>query len=288
MHQAFANEPRREEEIPRSNQVFNALADYSAFSTANFCDGLPRLHAQQYSMSNSAVFDDSMYQVSCGISSHEAMTSANHPQHTYQFAPTAQLYNSNSSPTSIGYQNGLTWYGKHQSIHEPFNDVPTSSYDPRDLTLASTMPSVSPLDGATLPPSDFDSPTNDSVLGFGRLSIVDGIRFEELPSMQDFEIKKELGSDYASSKHSDDEEGDGIELFDATDDRIIDEPYAKLIFRALMAAPGHSMALQEIYQWFGENTDKCKPGQNGWRNSIRHNLSMNAVSLPIAPFDDTF
>lgn len=56
-------------------------------------------------------------------------------------------------------------------------------------------------------------------------------------------------------------------------------PYAQLIYRALMAQPDYSMTLQEIYQWFQQNTDKCKPGQRGWMNSIRHNLSMNAVSL---------
>ncbi|PCD46250.1 hypothetical protein AU210_001658 [Fusarium oxysporum f. sp. radicis-cucumerinum] len=67
-----------------------------------------------------------------------------------------------------------------------------------------------------------------------------------------------------------------------------DEPYAKLLYRALMSVPDHAMTLQEIYQWFRENTDKDikkdksekRPGKNaeGWQNSIRHNLSMNDVS----------
>ncbi|RBQ69048.1 hypothetical protein FVER14953_00384 [Fusarium verticillioides] len=64
-----------------------------------------------------------------------------------------------------------------------------------------------------------------------------------------------------------------------------DEPYAKLLYRALMSVPEHAMTLQEIYQWFRDNTDKDikkdksekRPGKNaeGWQNSIRHNLSMN-------------
>jgi hypothetical protein len=58
-----------------------------------------------------------------------------------------------------------------------------------------------------------------------------------------------------------------------------DEPYAKLIYRALMSAPNHSMVLQEIYQWFRENTVKGSSDTKGWMNSIRHNLSMNAVRL---------
>lgn len=64
-----------------------------------------------------------------------------------------------------------------------------------------------------------------------------------------------------------------------------DEPYAQLIYRALLSRPEHSMTLQEIYQWFRENTDKIKgrdkitgKENKGWQNSIRHNLSMNMVS----------
>ncbi|KAK0732447.1 hypothetical protein B0T21DRAFT_291116 [Apiosordaria backusii] len=54
-----------------------------------------------------------------------------------------------------------------------------------------------------------------------------------------------------------------------------EEPYAKLIYRAFMSKPSHAMTLQEIYQWFRENTDKGKDETKGWQNSIRHNLSMN-------------
>jgi hypothetical protein len=58
-----------------------------------------------------------------------------------------------------------------------------------------------------------------------------------------------------------------------------EEPYAQLIFKALMSAPGHKMALKEIYDWFRKYTNKWKNSDTkGWQNSIRHNLSMNAVS----------
>ncbi|PNH50258.1 hypothetical protein VD0003_g6906 [Verticillium dahliae] len=54
------------------------------------------------------------------------------------------------------------------------------------------------------------------------------------------------------------------------------EPYARLIYRAFMSVPTHAMTLQEIYEWFRVNTDKANsPGKDGWKNSIRHNLSMN-------------
>ncbi|KAI9894111.1 MAG: hypothetical protein M1814_004882 [Vezdaea aestivalis] len=59
-----------------------------------------------------------------------------------------------------------------------------------------------------------------------------------------------------------------------------DEPYARLIYRALMSAPGNQMVLKDIYAWFIRNTDKPnqKNGSDkGWQNSIRHNLSMNGA-----------
>lgn len=58
-----------------------------------------------------------------------------------------------------------------------------------------------------------------------------------------------------------------------------DEPYAQLIYRAFMSRQNKSMTLQEIYQWFRENTDKGKSEGKGWQNSIRHNLSMNGVRV---------
>ncbi|KAK3299805.1 uncharacterized protein B0H64DRAFT_369138 [Chaetomium fimeti] len=52
-------------------------------------------------------------------------------------------------------------------------------------------------------------------------------------------------------------------------------PYAQLIYRAFLSTSRQAMTLQEIYQWFRENTDRGKSTNKGWQNSIRHNLSMN-------------
>lgn len=62
------------------------------------------------------------------------------------------------------------------------------------------------------------------------------------------------------------------------DDCETSEPYAKLIWRALLSAPGHGMVLRQIYEWFIKHTDKGDETSKGWQNSIRHNLSMNGVS----------
>lgn len=62
-----------------------------------------------------------------------------------------------------------------------------------------------------------------------------------------------------------------------------EQPYAQLIYRALKEAPGHTMILRDIYDWFKKNTEKAADKETkGWQNSIRHNLSMNGVRLPCA------
>jgi hypothetical protein len=66
------------------------------------------------------------------------------------------------------------------------------------------------------------------------------------------------------------------------DGGVIDkeQPYAQLIYQALLNAPNKTMILRDIYEWFKSNTDKASASETkGWQNSIRHNLSMNGVSI---------
>ena len=64
------------------------------------------------------------------------------------------------------------------------------------------------------------------------------------------------------------------------DEKLGDMPYAKLIYQALIGAKGHRLVLRDIYKWIESNTEKAlDPAFRGWQNSVRHNLSMNGVSL---------
>ncbi|KAF2844628.1 hypothetical protein T440DRAFT_523327 [Plenodomus tracheiphilus IPT5] len=57
-----------------------------------------------------------------------------------------------------------------------------------------------------------------------------------------------------------------------------EQPYAQLIYQALLHAEGHTMILRDIYDWFKKYTDKAAASETkGWQNSIRHNLSMNGA-----------
>lgn len=58
-----------------------------------------------------------------------------------------------------------------------------------------------------------------------------------------------------------------------------DIPYSRLIETALRQSPDNKLSLQGIYRWFRENTLRGQDKSKGWQNSIRHNLSMNAVCI---------
>ena len=61
--------------------------------------------------------------------------------------------------------------------------------------------------------------------------------------------------------------------------------YAQLLWRCLKEAPEHTMTLKELYDWVREHSQKAKdPKNRGWQNSVRHNLSMNAVSATTHEF----
>ncbi|KAI0004692.1 hypothetical protein F4779DRAFT_633914 [Xylariaceae sp. FL0662B] len=96
------------------------------------------------------------------------------------------------------------------------------------------------------------------------------------PHVESPRVKEETG---ISHQYGDEETREGVkaEPSDGDGGNKEDEPYAQLIHKAFLSRERHAMSLQEIYQWFRENTEKAKSENKGWQNSIRHNLSMNAA-----------
>ncbi|KAI5359588.1 putative Fork head domain, winged helix-like DNA-binding domain superfamily [Septoria linicola] len=67
---------------------------------------------------------------------------------------------------------------------------------------------------------------------------------------------------------------------DADEDGVdsTDPCYAQLLYKCLREAPHHTLSLRELYDWVSQHSQKAKdPGNRGWQNSVRHNLSMNAA-----------
>ena len=51
--------------------------------------------------------------------------------------------------------------------------------------------------------------------------------------------------------------------------------YIALVSKAILSTPQQKMLLSEIYQWITENYPYYRMEDRSWRNSIRHNLSLN-------------
>ena len=57
--------------------------------------------------------------------------------------------------------------------------------------------------------------------------------------------------------------------------------YATLISYAIQTHPNKQMTLNEIYTWITDHYPYYKKAGNGWKNSIRHNLSLNRLFIRV-------
>ncbi|XP_071805147.1 forkhead box protein J3-like [Asterias amurensis] len=62
--------------------------------------------------------------------------------------------------------------------------------------------------------------------------------------------------------------------------------YANLITFAINSAPKKRMTLSEIYQWICDSFPYYRDAGSGWKNSIRHNLSLNKCFMKVARSKD--
>ncbi|ORX80187.1 fork head transcription factor, partial [Basidiobolus meristosporus CBS 931.73] len=58
-------------------------------------------------------------------------------------------------------------------------------------------------------------------------------------------------------------------------------PYAKLIAQAILTSQTQALTLNEIYTWIVDKYPYYKTATSGWKNSIRHNLSLNKMFLRV-------
>lgn len=105
-----------------------------------------------------------------------------------------------------------------------------------------------------------------------------GFAGNHTPSVNDFR-----GQQYSTWQHNEQSAPPQEDIFgDDVEEEEVDSAdpcYAQLLHKCLKDAPHHTLSLRELYDWVSQHSQKAKdPNNRGWQNSVRHNLSMNAVS----------
>ena len=75
---------------------------------------------------------------------------------------------------------------------------------------------------------------------------------------------------YQDSKYS-------LDSYDPLVDTQIKPPYsfASLIFMAIDSSSKKALPVKDIYKWITDNFPYFKDAPIGWKNSVRHNLSLS-------------
>ena len=106
------------------------------------------------------------------------------------------------------------------------------------------------------------------------LSDVPALEYDSTPDVNAYERRQWTDSPMP-------DEVDGLAGSGETDDSLenSDPCYAELLRQALMEKKDdHTMLLKDLYEWVRTHSSKAQEsGNKGWQNSVRHNLSMNAV-----------
>lgn len=175
-----------------------------------------------------------------------------------------------STPPLLEHDNGMSNYTFGMASSYPSNGY-ENYYEEQPMYSQSIPRSMNNFDMSAMNLRNFEfspSPAAQSCHPSPH-----GLLIDNSPAMYGYGRSRSPPSPRDSRLFKNEDEVEGLGEEEA--EEKTEEPYAKLIHRALMQAPGHSMALQEIYRWFEENTEKASSTGSGWRNSIRHNLSMN-------------
>ncbi|XP_010869988.2 forkhead box Q2 [Esox lucius] len=93
-----------------------------------------------------------------------------------------------------------------------------------------------------------------------------------------------------SEEENEEEEGGKGEAHElTTTDRLQDKPtqsYIALISMAILASEEKKLLLCDIYQWIMDNYPYFKSKDKNWRNSVRHNLSLNECFMKAGRSDN--
>lgn len=204
-------------------------------------------------------YQDSPMSTNCVLQSadpYSAHSSVNSPRS--QSSPDAQQLNFQPAASNISDQI-------------PFNSLRISTPAQHEGSFHQQMTAASPFAGAVY--TGTNSASTDAIMQQNALPT--------MPDLSEARLKEEVDETAGLNESKPAVNQTTPSGGEAATKNEYAKPYAKLLYKALMETDVKMMNLTEIYQWFIDYTDKPKisPGP-GWQNSIRHNLSMNAVCCP--------
>jgi hypothetical protein len=243
------------------NTKFNSLDDaveQSANSIIHWRPAQPENHPQQRSPSRTKMEFSSPHEKYGALKPAQP----DHPftlSQLHSYGPSANVAPTYHNHPFAGHISPTSPYEQHNTMPQHYaashGQMPTHTcqghYYPTSSPVA--MPTMN--DGYSTQPqhSGYYSPSNASRQGTADLM------------------------DYENTILEEDEAGETI------NGEIADPCYAQLLYRCLREAPDHTMTLKDVYKWVRQYSQKARDSAGtGWQNSVRHNLSMNAVSFRLS------
>lgn len=215
----------------------------------------------------------------CATPEHPQMGSMNPPylmnsNQGYHFGPSYFDASVLPNPAPTSYEELPTFTaGLLPTSSNPPTSLPPSAFlNPSQSSEYLTHSPVWPtnMHGMGYCPCDQYVPMQMPELGYeGASPASDGLAYSRM-AVSESPLPKTEHEDTHSPPH----QTAGLE----DDTEVLDPCYAELLRQCLLEAPDYTMSLRDLYAWVAENSPKAKdPTSTGWKNSVRHNLSMNQV-----------
>lgn len=278
------------QQIPRSMRACDVIGDLSSQQPSGFgYDELPLPYSQQSIMEECQDYSSLSYQLSSSSNGHDISTYQRPLASDYASSHDGFYSSTTPSPASTGFYDSDWSLPFEPETDKQFQSYQLQSYSDIDIQLerlySADRFSATPYSSSSSsePEDRYQSLNSDMVLS-SNVAVYCPATSDtkhDSPSVHDMSLGGESHHENSDTYSETDNFSDTLGV-SSTSNRITDEPYAKLIYRALMQSENHSMALQDIYDWFELHTDKVRSNKDGkevggWKNSIRHNLSMNEV-----------
>lgn len=233
------------------NTSFDDVEDTTSVSTAQWRPAYSETLSQQRSPSTMRMELSSLHE------KHDALPPAQSSSPFASYRPAAQVTaNYHILPSHAPSSNS---FEQHSTLQQP--NATSFDQSPTQISQSRYYSTSGPVAMPTMNDVYPDPPTQTHQFGYYS------------PSNASRQGTADL-MDYENTIPEEEEAGETV------NGEIADPCYAQLLYRCLRDAPDHTMALKDVYKWVRQYSQKARDSAGtGWQNSVRHNLSMNAVSF---------